>query len=68
MIKEANDKANANKIDAGKCATKAMVTKNPCSHPGDIRVLQTVSLEEFRKRIKTLFNPDKQGGDFEAIL
>ena len=49
-------------------AVKAMVTKNPCSHPGDIRVLQTVSLADIRSRIREIINPDQQGGDFDAIL
>jgi len=37
-------------------ADKVVITKNPCLHPGDIRVLQAVDNEEVRTKFKHLIN------------
>jgi hypothetical protein len=38
-------------IGVGSGVVKAVVTKNPCSHPGDIRVMEVVSLSKVKDRI-----------------
>lgn len=40
---------------------KVIVTKNPCSHPGDIRLLEPVSLTTIRQRITEELFPKKSG-------
>ena len=62
------------KIDVGeRCETrqeklrlpsvpKVIVTKNPCSHPGDIRLLTPVSIGSLKARLRELFPPNPPAG------
>lgn len=48
---------------------KVIVTKNPCSHPGDIRLLTPISLASLKERMQELFpgKPSGQKSEEEAL-
>jgi len=49
----------------GLAEARVLVTKNPCSHPGDIRLLTPVSLTELMNRVRALFPKKVQPGQEE---